>query len=333
MPWSLLFFTLAIPFAIQSVEGAPEGPCQPLEGPGGTVYAHDSVRMLDYADEAHGYWLFEPESPRPDSAPVVIFTHGYGAINPMVYGGWIRHMVRKGNIVVYPRYQKNMWQPWPQQFDKNITRGIQHARVELQQPGHVRPDWSELIMVGHSYGAAMTAYFASEYGAYQLPKPRGVILCAPGTGPARAGRLKDYSTIPEDIAILLINNAEDQVVGDQFQHRIFSTATPTAQRNMLRQIPDEHGASAIGAHHNECYSLDPAFDTGLRNPTVVRSFRVGQTDALDYYGYWKLFDAMSDCLRSGANCDVAFGHTEKQLHLGEWSDGQAVKAFVPVVLE
>ena len=323
---------LFISLAVLSTGNTPTGPSQPPAGLGGSSYAHDDIKMIDFADEPHGYWLFEPASPKPDTAPVVIFLHGYGAINPMVYGGWIRHMVRKGNIVIFPRYQKNMISPRPTRFDINIARAISNARVELQKDGHIKPDWSQLIMVGHSYGAAMSAYFASEYAQHQVPKPKGIMLCAPGTGPAKAGRLKSYAQIPEDIAILLINNAEDRVVGDSFQHRIISTAQPTPFRNMLRQVPDDHGEPKVQAGHNECYSLDKTFDTGLRNPTVVRSFRVGQTDAVDYFGYWKLFDAMSSCLREDKHCDIAFGFSDAQLSLGNWSDGQPIKPLIPVTI-
>lgn len=176
----------------------------------------------------------------------------------------------------------------------------------------------------------MSAYLAARYADHQIPKPRGIFLCAPGTGPLRGGRLKDYQGIPEDIAMLLIHNTEDKVVGDKFQYRIFQTAQPTAYRNMLHQLPDDHGSPAISAGHNECYSLDEAFDSGWRNPTVLRAYRVGQTDALDYYGYWKLFDAMAACVRQGEHCDLAFGHTPQQLSLGEWSDGKPVRPLEPV---
>ena len=81
------------------------GPEQPLAGPGGKAYLHQQVHFQDFASEADGYWLFEPIAPKPDSADVIVFLHGYGAIDPSIYGHWIRHLVLQGNIVIYPRYQ------------------------------------------------------------------------------------------------------------------------------------------------------------------------------------------------------------------------------------
>lgn len=330
MTWSLFILFFAIAPAITSAEDAPFGPPQPLVGPGSTQYAHDSVRLSSFAEKSDGYWLFEPTYPKPDSAPVVIFIHGYGALNPMAYGGWIRHLVRRGNIVIYPRYQKNLLFPGPGKFDEHIARAIRQAHITLQDTGRVHPQWDQLLMIGHSYGGTMTAYFAARYKAYGLPKPLGIMLCAPGTGPFRSGRLTDYGAIPEDIGMLIISNAQDQVVGQQFQNRIFRTTDASSYRNMLLQKPDSHGLPELSAHHNECYSLDKRFDVGLRNPTIARAYRVGNIDAVDYYGYWKLFDAMASCLRVGQNCTIAFGHTMEQTSLGYWSDGQKIVELEPV---
>jgi len=85
---------------IDSLLFAQTLPEQPLSGPGGRNYPHDSIRVTDRAEKADGFWLFEPASPVPDSAHVVVFLHGYGAINPMIYGSWIEHLVRK-----YKEYQ------------------------------------------------------------------------------------------------------------------------------------------------------------------------------------------------------------------------------------
>ena len=54
---------------------------------------------------ARSYWLFLPPARSTKPAPVVFFMHGWMAIDPVFYGGWINHLLGKGYIVVYPTFQ------------------------------------------------------------------------------------------------------------------------------------------------------------------------------------------------------------------------------------
>ena len=51
----------------------------------------------------------------------------------------------------------------------------------------------------------------------------------------------------------------------------------------------------------------------------------GQVDALDYFAYWKLFDALTDAAFSGRNRDYALGGGANQTFMGKWSDGKPVE--------
>ena len=51
-------------------------------------------------------------------------------------------------------------------------------------------------------------------------------------------------------------------------------------------------------------------------------------DALDFFGYWKLFDALSDAAFYGRNRDYALGNTPQQRFMGVWSDGRPVRELV-----
>ena len=126
-------------FSFFSQLGPAEPPTQPETGPGGSEYVCDSVWFQDFSKKQDGYWLFEPMEPKPDSANLIVFVHGYGGYNPMIYGQWIRHLVRKGNIVVYPRYQKNILRPRPKKFSRNVSRAIRDALAEMKNDGHVKP--------------------------------------------------------------------------------------------------------------------------------------------------------------------------------------------------
>lgn len=320
----LLWITLPF-FWLPLFAAGPAGPPQPAEGPGSAAYTCADVTFSDFAGQADGYWLFEPANPRPDSAPVVVFLHGYGAINPMIYGGWIRHIVRQGNIVIYPRYQQNLLVPASDAFPATAAKGIRDALAELRRGDHVRPSDEPLVLAGHSYGGAIAANLGVHFAELEIPRPKGLLLCSPGTGPLKGARLDSYDGLPADTRLLILVSVNDQVVGEELGRLIFETACNTPHRNLLRQHPDGHGEPPISAGHNECYALDSAFDAGIHNLSYFRSLRVARNDALDYYGYWKLLDALLQCTRSGEYCDTAFGNTPAQRSLGAWSDGQPVR--------
>ena len=48
------------------------------------------------------------------------------------------------------------------------------------------------------------------------------------------------------------------------------------------------------------------------------------TDTLDYFGYWKWFDALIDAAFFGRNRGIALGDTPEQRFMGKWSDGNPV---------
>lgn len=309
---------------------APQCPPQPDEGPGGADYICEDVRFQDHAEKPYGYWLFEPAgADRPDSAQVVVFLHGYGAYNPMIYGAWIRHLVRRGNIVIYPRYQRNLVFPRPPRFGDHSARAIRDALELLRSEDHVQPIVDPLVIVGHSYGGVIAADLGVNFADYEIPQPKGLLLCAPGTGPLKGGRLKSYEQMPTDTKLVIMASEGDHIVGDEFARLVFETATNSPDRNLIYQYRDSLG---IGAGHSQCYALDLAFDTGRRNPTARRALARARVDPLDYNGYWKILDALISCLQSGENCDYALGNTDAQRSLGEWSHGTAIRpleVFIP----
>lgn len=293
---------------------------QPKTGPGSAIYQHDSVLFHNYAEKQDGFWLFEPALPAPKSTNLIVFIHGYGGINPMIYGQWIKHLVRKGNTVIYPRYQKSVFSPNPDKFSPNVIKGIKTALQTIEENElHIPTKKENLCIVGHSYGGILGAEITVNWEKYAIPKPKGIFLCAPGTGPFKAGKLDNYSEMPEDIKLLVMVNQKDYIVGDEMGVKIFETATNTINRNLIKQYPDAE--NGISAGHNETYCIDEAFDSGHHNYTAKKALRITQTNAVDYHGYWKLFDGLIDCSRAGRNCEYAFGNTIQQRSLGSTAEG------------
>jgi acetyl esterase/lipase len=297
-------------------------PSQPEKGPGSANYFHDEVVQYDFAQDPDGFWLYEPASPRPDSANVIIFTHGYGGYNSMIYGKWIKHLVRKGNIVIFPRYQKNVYSPCSKHFSANVSQAIRDALKEMKNGDFIKPITRNLALVGHSYGGVITADLTVNFENHNIPKPVAILLCAPGSGPLKGGLLDSYKEMPADTKMIIMVSEDDRIVGDKFGKKVFKTATNVIHRNYIRQLRDNSTSPPHKAGHNESYSLDLEFDNGKRNSTIRRALRKANTNNVDYYGYWKIFDALLDCSRSDENCEYAMGNTPEQRFLGLNSNDQ-----------
>ena len=95
-------------------------------------------RFLLQGEGDKEFWLFEPADPTPRSAPVVVMIHGFGAMSPNIYGAWIEHLVRRGNSVVYPRYQANL-KTSVDTFTANTVHAVRNGLNTLRLPGHVLP--------------------------------------------------------------------------------------------------------------------------------------------------------------------------------------------------
>jgi pimeloyl-ACP methyl ester carboxylesterase len=322
------FFTVS-PILLKGVfataQGAPY-PGQPIEGPGGADYKHQAVEFFDAAANADGYWLFEPTDPKPDSAEVVVFLHGYGAYNPMAYGKWIKHLVAKGNIVIYPRYQKNLVWPRPEGFPANAAKAIRDALAVLNQAGHVKPKVDKMTYIAHSYGGVIATNLGVNWKKYDIPEPAAMLLAQPGSGPFKGARLPSYDGLSSDLKLIVVVGEDDYVVGDEFAKRVFETAVNTPNRNLVVQRRDTTGHRRwLLATHSEPYAYDLDFDTGLRNYTAQRVLMTSRLNEVDFNCYWKLGDALMEFSCNGSCGDIAFGNTPQQRFLGVWPDGRAMR--------
>jgi len=82
---------------------------------------------------------------------------------------------------------------------------------------------------------------------------------------------------------------------------------PEADRDYVVVRSDGHGTPALKADH-----FSPC--AGPRR----------RPDTLDWYGYWKLLDALPDAAFFGRNRHFALGGAEPMRNMGTWSDGRQV---------
>jgi pimeloyl-ACP methyl ester carboxylesterase len=340
---TIVLFSLAI-FAAQR----PAPPTQPATGPGGKQYAHAGVIKNRYGAGNEEYWIFEPDTPKPASAPVVVFLHGWGGMNPLYYGAWLDHLVKRGNIVVYPRYQATLLTAISE-FTPSTIAAIKDAVNRLQtERGHIKPDLTRFAVVGHSVGGLLAASVAALAEQSKLPKVRAVMSVEPGITDSPINiPLADLKSIPSDTLLLALAGDQDTLVRDNDAKRIYkeSINVPAANKDYVTLVTDTHGTPSLQASHRAPTAMDRDYDNGEgvgggpANPSRVgnsssrqngpsaqdRRLETMMVNALDFYGMWKLFDALCDAAFYGKNREYALGNTKEQRFMGVWSDGVPVK--------
>jgi dienelactone hydrolase len=269
-------------------------------------------------DTAKDYWLFTPANPVPAKAPVVIFNHGWSCIEPSNYLGWIIHLARKGNIVIYPRWQVKAGAMNGSEFLPNATTAVKRALKRLTDYGPCQADRQQVAVMGHSIGGTLSADMAATAATYNIPQAKAVFSVEPGTISTATGvphgddvTVADFSKIPAGVLLVALVGEDDEVVPDTMARRIHdeSTAIGTVNKDYLIVRTDNHGSPVLEADH------EFPLAAGDRS----------NCNALDYYALWKIGDALEDAAFRGTHRAYCLGNTAKQRYMGKWADGVQVK--------
>jgi acetyl esterase/lipase len=146
--------------------------------------------------------------------PAVLFLHGWNERSPDRYRGWIDHLAREGNVVLYPRYQRDGAEP-PAQVLDDLLRAMRAAAARVP----LRP--GSLVIVGHSAGGALGAEYAAAAARLGLPVPRALFAAFPGVGArGRPPRVPAPGPLPAGLRVVALAGAADRVVGDALARRL-----------------------------------------------------------------------------------------------------------------
>jgi hypothetical protein len=312
-------------------------PPQPATGPGGSNYPFAAVTSngpywannRTFSDQFK-YYIYEPASPTPAQAPVILFLHGFIATTPSHYQAWINHMVMKGYVVVWVQYQVGLATN-PKAYTYNALAAWTDAIYRLQHfwwEKHVRPllDGTaqvETILVGHSVGAWLGANIASmsPTAVPSLPTPYAVVAIEPGTkGLVPAA---NFANINPNTKLIEVVGDQDTIACKADAITLWSGTPqiPAVNKNLLLVHSDSHGTpNQLGNHffpNTDGYSDTAAIDD--------RDFNIT----------WKLSVAAADCAlghnlaQDPQACDFALGSgSANQVSMGNWSDATPVNPLV-----
>jgi predicted esterase len=153
---------------------------------------------------ASGVWLYQPAGKPKD---VVVYFHGQGGpkeATPENHLPWIRHLVKRGSIVVYPRYEM-AYEVDPMKF---IVNGVRAAtkRVDV--------DDLPVVAIGYSRGGAIAVEYGAVAGDKGLPVPDWVMSVFPAPY-GNQNELIDLAGLGHFTELLIFVGDQDTVVGTQ----------------------------------------------------------------------------------------------------------------------
>jgi hypothetical protein len=248
--------------------------------------------------------------------------------------------VRRGNIVVYPRYQEQRKYPTTL-ITQNAIQAVRDAIDYLGNGDHVKPQLNHFAIAGHSAGGVVTANMAALARESGLPEPKAVMCVEPGNTWKKPEiisiPLADLSKISADTLLLAVSGEDDHLARDIDARRIFNESVNVApeNKNYIVVRTDTYGRVPLRADHFAPCSFNNKYDSGeslglLDADQEFPAFERGPAaeNALDYYAYWKLFDALTDAAFYRKNRQFALGNTQQQRNMGQWSDGRPVRELL-----
>jgi len=274
---------------------------QPETGPGSATYAHESVIHTEHGRGAKAYHLYEPDEPRLETAPMIIFLHGLFGTMPMVYGGWIKHIVKKGNIVVFPIYQSLFSGINDVAFSENAVASIKSA-IDISE---TVPQLDKMAFVGHSAGGFLAVNIAASAIDFGIPTPKAIMCVAPGKSPMF--KLRDLDQIEPGTLLLTLAGDKDIIVGRKDPKSVFDKTPQLVNRNYILVNSDR----GLSANHFAALTM------GANN--------------IDYYAYWKLFDGLCNAAFYNTDWEYCLGDTPEQRYMGVDRRGNPVNELTVTV--
>lgn len=237
--------------------------------------------------------------------PVVFFSHGFGAINPRTYEPFIRHIASRGYIVVYAPYP--VTSPTIQERYQVLLAGF----VEAASTYRPRMDLSRVGFVGHSFGAGATPAIAYQGITQQGWGSAGVFLFMLAPWYSYDITPEQLSNFPPQTKLIVQVYDDDAVCDHRMAKDIFThISIPDSEKDYVVLFSDRSEA------------LEYQLKADHLTPTATNPGRSGdRSNALDFYGVWRLFDALAEYTFQGTSDAkiVALGNGNvDQSNMGTW---------------
>lgn len=312
------------------------GPVQPTEGPGGAMYQHASMTTWERGINHERYQVFEPSGPSLEKAGLVILLHDWLTEDPEYYMGLIRHLCRRGKVVLFPRFQGTGARD--EDYHTNIVRTVKDFLLQSFARSGTQIDRDHVAMIGHGAGGVLAANVAATTDYFGLPRFATLLLLMPHQ---RSLKLLDLTGISRQTRMVIISGDRTDPVNDQTARDIFYAADRVKSDNkvFITVLSDFYGQPPLIA--DELAPLSPErpiyerllvkrryeYVKTFREPYVASSLRTQHIDSFDWFAIFRVFDALEQAFIQQTGLNV-FKNTAELRFMGYWSDGKKLKGLI-----
>jgi acetyl esterase/lipase len=256
--------------------------------------------------------VFLPESIKTP-VPVILFLHGYNGGDPSYFSHLIPHMVSNGYGVIFPTYSSfptvNASEVIMQKYDMLYTGICEAYRLNKRAF-----DSSRVGIFGHSFGGGAVPWMASKMFSERKWGSKASFLFVSAPWYMYGVNDSSLKLLPSQMKAAILTYSDDayndhQMAVDMFNH----LNVPLTEKRFFMFQSDTLDSMVMIANHFVPY--------GNENINGVE-------DNFDYFGIFKLFDAISSYSfkgnRDGKLCALG-NNSEIQNWMGVWHDGTPVK--------
>jgi acetyl esterase/lipase len=265
----------------------------------------------EYSPDNAVYFYHPRDSVRP--LPTVFFVPGYGSSDPRTYEPLFMHIVSRGYGLVFSPY------PLMPVVDGEETV---MAKYRLCWQGFLRAreafgtyiDTTRVGFMGQSFGGGAVPWMAYRALVDRKWGARGAFMYMTAPWYVFGLTQKQLQTFPDGLNMVVEVFDEDAMNDHQMAVDIFNSINvPPSRKDFLTLHSDSLGGYVMMSNHYVPY--------GSHEPN-------GRENLLDYYGMFKVVDALADYTWAGSEeaRNVALGHgSREQRFMGEWTDARAVR--------
>lgn len=334
----LFSFLFLLPYNFCEATQVKYGPVQEFAGPGGKEYAHKSFTYWESGIFPHErYLVFEPSEPTPSKAGVVLIIHDLMTPLPQYYMGQIRHLCRKGWIVLFPFYQGTN-QP-TKHYMFNIIRTIKNYLQKSFEINKIQLDYTKFAIFGHGSGGVLAADVAATYDYFGMPIPKVLLISMPNR---QYIKLLNLAGISKETRMAVITGDKASMDDAQTARDIFYTANRVRTQNkvFITIQSDYYGQPPLIADRTS--ALTPEYPKKERviinrrneyiktykNNYLAPYLKADDIENFDWRGDFRVFDML--CIAAfNLNSDLKpLKKSEELRSMGYWSDGKKVKPLI-----